>query len=325
MIFFEDMNFIDLLLIAIILLNSVLGFRRGFLLGLLDLLRWLGSLLVAFLFYNRVAQILDWLTDLSEIWLQPLAFLILLITSGFLIQYLGGQFFKQISRETHESKFNKILGVLTGFISGAVSAAILAALLFAVPFSDNLQESLRESRAANQLAVFTDDLETALAPIFEKAFQETLTRRITTGPGSEETYELPFKITESEPRPDLEAEMLALINQERAADGLSPLEADAEMREVAAKHSADMFARGYFSHNTPEGESPFDRMREGDVKFKTAGENLALAPTLKIAHSGLMNSPGHRANILRPQFGRVGIAILDGGRRGLMITQNFRN
>lgn len=319
------MNFIDFLLIAIILLNTVLGFRRGFILGLLDLLRWLGSLLLAFLFYDPVARVIDSVTDLSEIWLEPLAFLSVLITSGLLIQYLGSQFLKRLPRETHERKINKILGVLPGFMSGAVSAAILAALLFAVPFSDNLQESLRNSRAANHLAVFTDDLETALAPIFEKAIQETLTRKITTEPGSGETYELPFKVTEYKPRPDLEAEMLALINRERAAENLAPLEADTEMREVAVKHSADMFARGYFSHNTPEGETPFDRMREDKVRFRTAGENLALAPTLQIAHSGLMNSPGHRANILRPQFGRVGIAILDGGRRGLMITQNFRN
>jgi uncharacterized protein YkwD len=292
---------------------------------LLDLLRWLGSLLLAFLLYNPVARLIDSVTDLSEIWLQPLAFLIVLVAASLLIGYLGGQFLKRLPRETHERKINKFLGILPGFVSGAVMAAILSAMLFAVPFSDGLQESLRDSPTANRLAVFTDDLETALAPIFEKAIEETLTRRITVNPGSEETYELPYKVTEFRPRPDLEAEMLALINRERAADGLAPLEADPEMREVAVKHSADMFERGYFSHNTPEGESPFDRMREDDVRFRTAGENLALAPSLQIAHTGLMNSPGHRANILRPQFGRVGIAILDGGRRGLMITQNFRN
>ena len=321
------MNFIDLLLVAVVLLSAFLGFRRGFILGLLDLVRWLGSILLAFLFYKPVAQFVDAATTgLSDIWLDPLGFLIVLITSGLLIQYVGGQFIKRLPPETHERKINKILGVLPGFVSGAVSAAILAALLFAVPFSENLQEALRESRAANRLAIFTDDLETALAPIFEKAVEETLTRKITIEPGSKESYELPFKVTEFKPRPELEAEMLALINQERAANGLSPLEADPQMREVAVKHSADMFVRGYFAHNTPEGETPFDRMREDDVRFRTAGENLALAPTLKIAHSGLMNSPGHRANILRPQFGRVGIAILDGGaRRGLMITQNFRN
>lgn len=320
------MNFIDIFLVLVILLSAIFGWHRGFILGLLDLVRWLGSLLAAFLFYAPVSRQLDSITDWSQVWTQPLAFLIVLVTTSLLIQVLGNQFLKNLPRETHERSINKILGVLPGFVSGAVTAAILAALLFAVPFSDGLQESLRESRVANRLAVFTDDLETALAPIFQKAIEQTLTRRITINPGSEETYQLPYKVTEFRARPDLEAGMLELINQERAANGLSPLEADPEMREVAIKHSADMFTRGYFSHNTPEAKTPFDRMREDDVRFRTAGENLALAPTLQIAHTGLMNSPGHRANILRPAFGRVGIGILDGGgRRGLMVTQNFRN
>ena len=86
-----------------------------------------------------------------------------------------------------------------------------------------------------------------------------------------------------------------------------------------------MFVRGYFSHYTPEGKDPFQRMHDAGVTYRTAGENLALAPTLQLAHTGLMNSPGHRANILHPQFGRVGIGILDGGRRGIMVSQEFRN
>jgi uncharacterized protein YkwD len=118
---------------------------------------------------------------------------------------------------------------------------------------------------------------------------------------------------------------LMLINDERAKQGLKALKADTEIQVVARKHSADMFARGYFSHITPEGKDPFDRIRAGRVKFLAAGENLALAQTLSIAHTGLMNSPGHRANILHTSFGRLGIAVLDGGIRGLMITQNFRN
>jgi uncharacterized protein YkwD len=66
-------------------------------------------------------------------------------------------------------------------------------------------------------------------------------------------------------------------------------------------------------------------MRKAKVRFLAAGENLALGQTLQICHRGLMNSPGHRANILKAAFGRVGIGILDGGFNGLMITQNFRN
>jgi uncharacterized protein YkwD len=86
-----------------------------------------------------------------------------------------------------------------------------------------------------------------------------------------------------------------------------------------------MFARSYFSHISPEGATPFDRIRKAEISFLTAGENLALAQSLHLAHTGLMNSPGHKANILHKSFGRVGIGILDGGIYGIMVTQNFRN
>ena len=97
------------------------------------------------------------------------------------------------------------------------------------------------------------------------------------------------------------------------------------MAAVARLHSTDMFARGYFSHVTPDGKTLTDRVRARGVPFLTAGENLELGTTLEICHEGLMKSPGHRANILHPSFGRLGIGVLDGGKRGLMITQNFRN
>jgi uncharacterized protein YkwD len=119
--------------------------------------------------------------------------------------------------------------------------------------------------------------------------------------------------------------MLEMLNAERTRRGLRPLHPDPALTQVARAHSRDMLARGYFSHTSPDHADPFDRLRLAHVAFLTAGENLALAPDLQTAHDGLMNSPGHRANILRPQFGRVGIGVLDAGRHGLMVTQDFRN
>jgi uncharacterized protein YkwD len=119
--------------------------------------------------------------------------------------------------------------------------------------------------------------------------------------------------------------MLDMVNKERTKQGLQPLKPDPELTNVGRTHSKDMFARGYFAHVNPEGKDPFDRMKEAHVNFYAAGENLALAQTLEIAHTNLMNSPGHRENILNPSFGRLGIGILDGGFYGLMISQEFRN
>jgi uncharacterized protein YkwD len=165
--------------------------------------------------------------------------------------------------------------------------------------------------------------ENKLSPVFTEALKRAMYNTKTVV--SEEAVKLPFTISVYKARPDLEAQMLILVNKERLKNGLKAVKADPAIAAVARKHSADMFKRGYFSHYTPEGKNPFDRMKAGDISFFTAGENLALAQTLSIAHTGLMNSPGHRANILNPSFGRLGIGILDGGIYGLMITQNFRN
>lgn len=318
-------NWIDIFLIFVILISVLFGWSRGFILGFFDLARWIGSIIFAFIFYNPLAHFISWATNLPEIWTVPLAFLLIFFTGGSLIFYLGRLLVKRLPQNVHQNKLNKILGTIPGFISGLILASVVAALLFALPFAGSFQNSLRDSTLAENFAVYSDQLESALTPIFEDAVNETLTRRLTVYPGSEETVELPFKVDDFQARPDLEKEMLDLINKERTSRGLAPIKADPEMREVAIKHSADMFERGYFSHDTPEKKDPFDRMRSDKVHFRTGGENLALAPTLKIAHTGLMNSPGHRANILRPQFGRVGIGILESKRHGLMITQDFRN
>lgn len=318
------LNLIDVLLILLVLLSVLHGWQRGFIYGLLDLLRWIGSLLVGLRFYQNVAGPLGALTGLSEAWSLPVAFLLTAATAGVLIQLAGHFLLRPLPKEIHGRDWNRVLGLLPGLVNGVLAAAIVAPLLLALPLPDGLRVSARESAIANRLATVTERLETALAPIFDEAIRQTLNMR-TVRPESNEKVELPYKVADPQPRADLEAEMLEMVNRERAEAGLAPLAFDTELREVARRHSTDMFRRGYFAHDTPEGRSPFDRIREADITFLIAGENLALAPTLPIAHTGLMNSPGHRANILRPQFGRVGIGVMDGGWRGLMVTQNFRN
>jgi uncharacterized protein YkwD len=106
---------------------------------------------------------------------------------------------------------------------------------------------------------------------------------------------------------------------------LKILEFDANLRKVARGHSEDMFKRGYFSHYSPEGDSVADRAEEQNIDFLVIGENLAFAPNLELAHRGLMNSEGHRANILSKDYGKIGIGVLDGGVYGKMFTQVFSN
>jgi len=318
-------NAIDLLLLAVIILSLVNGYRRGFVHGVLDLAGWVLSVLAGLRYYQPVARWLGARVDLwSEVWDQPIAFILIGVFVSIVVHLIGHAILTRLPKDIQKRSGNQILGLLPGFVNGLIIAAILSALLLALPLSERVSESTRDSAIANRLAVYAERLEGQLRPVFGEAIGRTL-NLLTIRPDSNERVTLPFKVATTRPRPDLEKRMLDLVNQERAAAGLRPLAADPEMTEVARRHSADMFARGYFAHDTPEGLTPFDRMRQSDVEFLTAGENLALAPTLQVAHTGLMNSPGHRANILRPQFGRVGIGIMDGGMCVLMVSQEFRH
>jgi uncharacterized YkwD family protein len=109
-----------------------------------------------------------------------------------------------------------------------------------------------------------------------------------------------------------EQKMVDLVNQERTKAGVAPLKVDAELSRVARIKSQDMKDNNYFSHTSPTYGSPFDMMKSFGIKYRTAGENIAKHGSVESAHVGLMNSEGHRKNILNPNFTHIGIGIVDG-------------
>ena len=120
-----------------------------------------------------------------------------------------------------------------------------------------------------------------------------------------------------------EQQMLNLVNQERAKAGLQPLQADLELTRLARLKSQDMINKGYFSHNSPTYGSPFDMIKANGITYRTAGENIAGNQSVQAAHTALMNSSGHRANILNANYTHIGIGIVEGGPYGMMFTQMF--
>jgi uncharacterized protein YkwD len=317
------MNWVDLFLGLILLLAILFGLRRGFILGSLDLLSWIGSLVLGYTFYPYTARMLDKFTTMG-VWLLPVAFLSTVIIIRLLIGLVTKYIVRSIPDHTNDSAVNRFLGLIPGAINGFIYIVVISALLLALPLRDNITEETRNSRFAGSLAMRAEWVNRKLAPVFDEAVRQSM-NSLTVHPSSHEKVPLSFKYDNAIVRPFLEMQMLEMVNKERAKAGLKPLKADPELTKVARNHSQDMFVRGYFAHENPEGQNPFDRMKAANIKFRDAGENLALAQTLEIAHTNLMNSPGHRANILNPSFGRLGIGILDGGYYGLMISQEFRD
>lgn len=121
-----------------------------------------------------------------------------------------------------------------------------------------------------------------------------------------------------------EQQMIDLVNKERTQRGLQPLKANLELTKVARVKAQDMIDKNYFSHQSPTYGSPFEMLNKFGIQYRTAGENLAGNQTVEAAHQALMNSEGHRANILKGDYTEIGIGVIDGGPYGKMFVQLFK-
>lgn len=111
-----------------------------------------------------------------------------------------------------------------------------------------------------------------------------------------------------------EAEVIRLVNEIRAKNGLKPLSANWELSRVARYKSQDMVDRRYFSHTSPTYGSPYQMMKNFGISFRTAGENIAYGyNSPKAVVNGWMNSSGHRANILNASYTQIGVGYVPNG------------
>ncbi|HEU5434271.1 MAG TPA: CAP domain-containing protein, partial [Thermomicrobiales bacterium] len=216
---------------------------------------------------------------------------------------------------------DNLLGTVPGAIKGIILAAIVVVPIAFFQGPLGIGGQFAGSRLANPvLQIGLDGLYAGLERFnIDLGDFAAIATRSDSG-----TIDLPFRVTGGlAPDPSGEGEMLNLVNQERENVGLAPLTVDPTLTAAARAHSEEMFRLGYFSHDSPTGGDPAARLVAAHIPFVLMGENIAWAPTVALAHEGLMNSPGHRANILNAAFSRVGIGIIQSPDRGLMISQEF--
>lgn len=120
-----------------------------------------------------------------------------------------------------------------------------------------------------------------------------------------------------------EQQMVNLVNSARSQNKLPALIVDMSVTNIARIKAQDMINNHYFSHYSPKYGSPFDMLSAFGIKYIAAGENIAGNSSVTGAETALMNSPGHRANILNPNFTHIGIGIKSGGPYGNMFSQMF--
>jgi hypothetical protein len=133
------------------------------------------------------------------------------------------------------------------------------------------------------------------------------------GGGSTPAHALTNCSTSTQALDAAEQELLRLINEFRAQNGVAPLKPSPNLSRAAAWMSEDMAAKGYFDHTDSLGRSPFQRVRDCGYASSGAGENLAIAGSAQQAFNLFVNSPyGHRENMLRAMWVVAGIGRAGG-------------
>lgn len=319
---------LDLIIVGIIVFYAWEGYMAGFVNAVMDLFSFLVSFFLALKLYGVIGGLLTQIFAMPAGFANAVGFFAVAFISEIAISLLLGQFASRVVflKKTREasalSRVNHYAGIIPGVISALIILSFAFSLIVSLPSSPVIKKQIGSSKIGGVLVAQTANFEKGVNGIFGGALHDTLTF-LTVEPQSNESLVLHFKVADPQVDGLAEEKMLVLVNQERTKRGIRPLVMDTKLRSLARSYAAEMFKGGYFSHYTPQGLSPFDRMDNFGIEYMAAGENLALAPSTELAMEGLMNSPGHKENLLSPEFGHVGIGAMQGGIYGMMFTQEF--
>lgn len=322
------MNYVDIIIVFVLLYAAFAGYKRGLIIGTLSLVVTGISIYFATVLYNPISQLLTTQFAFDERIMPLFVFLGLIIlfevAGGIMVNIVDTAVVTFFYRIKPVKYVDQVLGIIPSTILAVIFITLVMLLPVTVPMSPAFRQDVKDSWWGQNILPTAYTYVPKLEQLGNVLPTKSLQFLIPQSPSSKEKVDLQLpkqiRLTVDEAS---ERQMLSLINQERISRGIKPLTLRRDVIPVARAHSTDMFERSYFSHENPDGESPFDRMEKGGVKYVVAGENLAYAPDVTVAHKGLMNSPGHKENILRPEFGQIGIGVIDGGIYGKMFTQKF--
>lgn len=327
--FIQSFNWVDIIILITCALYIVEGYSVGVISGLFDVISFLASFLAGLKFSKPLGNFVESYFNAPQSISRIIGFVIGAIAAELLLRFLQRHFLKTIKESSLGKnkiarQLSSILGIIPGLLSGIVLVAFFLTILTVFPFAPPIKQAIGESRMGTFLVSRTQSLEGDLTNIFGGKPNDLITF-FTVEPEAQSIVPLHFTKADGAVDTVSEQQMFFMVNSEREKAGLQDLALDTQLRDIARAHSQDMLARGYFSHYTPDGKSPFDRMTAAGISFTAAGENLAFSANVNLAMQGLMQSPGHRANILSPNFGKIGIGVIDAGIYGKMFSQEFTN
>lgn len=316
------MNWVDAVIIGSLVFFALESLGRPLVLELIDLISFLISFFLSFRFYNIFAKFFEIQFQIPH----GLSLVLGFMAAWFLSEIIFYLMVKVIFPVIPKIKFlgSGVLSIIPAVLRGLIFVAIILVITATFPIQPIIKKAVLDSKIGSEILKKAYALEQPVKSVFGGLANDSLTF-LTIKPKTDEKVNLGFQTSNFSIDTKSEQTMIGLVNFERTSRGLKALSFDSNLRIIARAHSADMFTRGYFSHYSPEGLTVADRATKANIDFLVIGENLAYAPSVDLAHKGLMNSEGHRANILSTDYGKIGIGVMDGGVYGEMFTQVFSN
>ena len=300
------------------------GIRAGFVATLYGLTSWIASLLIAFALVSPLSALVVNVAGVAAPAARAIAFVIVLLAAeaafGLGARAVIGPLVRAIRADRRMATLDRVFGVVPALLRALLVTAIGLAALLVLPLGNDVKTAIDGSRLGRALV---SEVAAAQPYIGKLVGSDGGTLFVTKLDADQrQSLDLPSDLA-LDNDPQAEAQMVALVNEERANAGLPALVVDPRLVPVARQHSEEMFRLKYFGHQSPVKGSPFDRLEAAGIRYSRAGENLAYAQSVAVAHRGLMQSEGHRENILRPEFTRIGIGVVSAGPYGKMFTQMF--
>ncbi|MBI2404591.1 CvpA family protein [Candidatus Gottesmanbacteria bacterium] len=317
-------NWVDWTILVVLLYYFLVGWETGLVQLGAHFIAFLTSLWLAVKFHAPVGSFFTEKFGIGAVWTNVLGYLVVGFATNIILNELLNFLITFLPKKLEHSIVNKALGTVLSVINGLIIVAFFLLIVVALPLRGTVKRDIRESLIGRRLVVLSERYGGQVKSALDEQVREAI-KFLTVEPKSTERIPLDVTLQSSDVSLDEASEkrMLELVNEERTKAGVKPLDTDNTIVTIARLHSKDMFIRRYFSHYDPDGHDALYRLLNGKVSLTVAGENIAYAPDVDVAHSGFMNSEGHRRNILDPQFHRIGIGVIDGGIYGKMFTQNF--
>ena len=317
-------NPIDAAVLVLIGVAAWFGYRTGFVATTYSLASWILAAAAALAFAGPATALVETLTGRPRPFAATIGFVVTIVAAEALFSAAGHLAIRPIValvRRGPLAPADRILGTLPAAIRSLFIVAVAILAIEAFPVGSDMKAAVEASRTGRfvnaQIVAFQPQIESFTRQL---GGSPLLVTRI--GEDQTERLDLPDGI-ELAPDPVAERQLVDLVNEERTQRGIKSLVLDERLVSVARAHSQEMFTLKYFSHESPVSGSPFDRLKSAGITYSRAGENLAYAQSVSVAHRALMESPGHRENILRSEFTRIGIGVINAPAYGRMITQLF--